>query len=227
MADPGVWYGATGYLAFLSTLAFIASLTVGLRFWSRRLVKSRFYTDDWLILCALILVHSSLGLSFTIFLNGHFGLDAHLILDSDPAAIDTIGLIASIGGIIYGISSTITRMSVLFFYWRLFPTKTVRRGCIILGVTCILWAVCVEIVTVTVCYPVYGSSHCFPTTVNYVVSGALNTAIDAATVVLPIRDVLQLHVSKKKKYTIVGIFLMGGMYALSMKNSAVFTHTYC
>lgn len=108
MADPGVWYGATGYLAFLSTLAFVASLTVGLRFWSRRLVKSQFYTDDWLILCALILVHTSLGLSFAIFLNGHFGLDAHLILASDPTAIDTIGRIASVGSIIYGISSTST-----------------------------------------------------------------------------------------------------------------------
>lgn len=168
--------------------------------------------------------HGSLAFTFIAFLKGMLGWDVGLIAALDPTltsvAIDTTAHVTYVGTILYGVSSMSIRIAMVFFYWRLFPTRVVRWGCITLGVISVAWLVIVEIITVYICHPVVlaGTTQgqlCYPDSTTFVISGALNSAIDAMTVALPIHDVLRLQLPKKRKYIICGVFLIGGMFVLA------------
>jgi hypothetical protein len=113
------------------------------------------------------------------------------------------------------------KLSVLAFYWRIFPTKTVRWGCYILGTMCILWTVVIQIANFLQCRPLAAFWHlelqALPTTkcidpILYFLGNSIaNCIIDLATIMLPIRDVMKLHTTTKKKIGIAGIFFLGGM----------------
>lgn len=110
---------------------------------------------------------------------------------------------------------------MLTFYWRVFPTRTVQVGCIILGTASILWVVAVEIATILQCLPVYAfwtpalqllsTTKCINTILFLLANSILNTVIDLATIILPVGEILKLQVSRSKKWGVCGIFLLGGM----------------
>ena len=121
----------------------------------------------------------------------------------------------------YGLSSSTVKLSVLAFYYRIFPTKVVMLGCYILGSMCIAWTVSIEIVNVIQCRPLRAFWHlelqALPTTkcidpILYFLGNSIaNCVIDFVTLTLPVHEIIKLHTSRKKKIGIASIFLLGSM----------------
>lgn len=119
----------------------------------------------------------------------------------------------------YGTASTSIRLSVVLFYFRIFPTRTVRRASYVLAAVCIAWFVASEALSLALCTPVaytwdrsIKGGKCIGVSPVKIISGAVNVAIDAFTVTLPIHEVVKLNMSRKKKLLVSGVFLIGGMY---------------
>ncbi|RWA10070.1 hypothetical protein EKO27_g5023 [Xylaria grammica] len=217
-SSAGAWYGAWGFVGTTIFLAAVSSLAVTLRFWARWISGLGIHTDDWLTLGALA-VHHGFGATLIVsFLADGLGFDSAELKEADPRAAMELQKVTFIGTILYGIGSTMIRLSVILFYFRVFPTKIVRRGGYILAATCIIWFITIEVLNVTQCKPIaflwnraINGGHCISSTVGFIVPGALNVVIDAVTVGLPIHEVIKLNLSREKKCCIFGIFCIGGI----------------
>ncbi|XXH01499.1 hypothetical protein Hte_007859 [Hypoxylon texense] len=209
-----------GILISNCILAFLATVAVAARFWARRLTHFPLGLDDWLVLAAIILQHAFLAVSFVDVLGGGLGRDIRLVA-SNPETVVTLykGIFA--GEVFYGLSSPLVKLAVLAFYWRIFPTRTVKIGCIILSFLSIGWGVAIFITTFLQCRPLEAfwnqelqllpETKCLDVILYFMGNSIANCVIDFATLALPIHEILKLHTTKWRKFGIGGIFLLGGV----------------
>lgn len=112
---------------------------------------------------------------------------------------------------------TATRLSLLFFYHRVFPMKrftTVVRvtGCIVLG-----WWISFLITVIFSCYPVHGfwdrsvKAKCYnQRTFAWGVTGT-EVFTNVLMLVIPIPWLLDLYLPRAKKLALFGIFMLGSL----------------
>lgn len=105
---------------------------------------------------------------------------------------------------------------MIFFYYRIFPTDITRLSCYVIGGVCAAWYIALVIVGFTSCIPLDSTwnptvtGHCIDSLAFSLSTTAINFIIDAATVSLPVYEVVKLQMSRRRKYTIIGIFVIGG-----------------
>ncbi|KAI3321639.1 hypothetical protein HD806DRAFT_159224 [Xylariaceae sp. AK1471] len=218
----GIWHESWGYIGALSFLAVLSSVSVAFRFWSRRISGLGIHTDDWLALFTLFIHHGLTTTIFIAFIADGLGFDSADLVMADLRAAMELQKLTFIGTILYGTGSTGIRLSVVMFYLRIFPTKTVRRGGYTLAAVCVAWFIAVEALNLATCTPVaytwdrsIKGGHCISAPSAVIVIGAINVVIDAVTVGLPIHEVMKLNLSKEKKLVIFGVFLIGGIATLA------------
>lgn len=110
------------------------------------------------------------------------------------------------------------KLTVLAYYWRMFPSRSIRWGIKILTGVCGVWFVCVVVGNLAECQPISrfwnltGEGFCrFPAATYYVVVAIPNSIIDIFTVLLPIYEVWRLKLSFWKRVGVCTIFGIGGM----------------
>lgn len=110
------------------------------------------------------------------------------------------------------------KLTVLAYYWRMFPRKGMRLGIKILSAMCILWFITMVITNLLECQPISrfwnitGPGFCrFPAAMYYVGVAVPNTVIDIFTVLLPIYEVWHLKLSYWKRLGVCAVFGIGGM----------------
>ncbi|KAI1116730.1 hypothetical protein F5Y14DRAFT_53802 [Nemania sp. NC0429] len=229
----GIWESAWGYIGVIIFLAVLSSLFVALRFWSRRISRLGVYWDDWLALLTL-LIHHGLGATILIaFISDGLGFPMMRLKAADPRAAAELQKLVFIGTILYGAGSTSVRLSVVIFYFRIFPTTTIRRGGYVLVGICAAWFIAIEALMLATCTPIafmwdpaIAGGHCVKTPAGAIVLGALNVIIDAFTVALPVHEVFKLNLSRKKKLIISGVFLIGGLATAASLTRLVSTSLY-
>ncbi|VUC32364.1 unnamed protein product [Clonostachys rosea] len=230
-----MWDGAIVYLSIFSILGLLATLAIVFRFWSTRLLRNTYHLDDWLSLATLVIHHAFTGVIITAFVKEHLGQDTKWVAENHPASI--VGLrkikidadieiepkLLFILTLMFGLTTTTIRLSVLQFYWRILSSKLVRRGCVILIGVCLSWFVAYELASILICLPVEaqwsptGRDKCTGISKLQTFAGFFNSFVDVATVVLPIREVWHLRLSPWKKRSIIGVFLIGvGASAISI-----------
>ena len=113
-----------------------------------------------------------------------------------------------------------TKISILLFYLRIFPNKNFRRCvyvCITFGVLYILAFIPV---TIFQCLPIRiawdkwdGQHHgkCINLNAEGWAAAALNIPYDLAVILLPVRELSQLAMSRRRKAGILLMFLGGGL----------------
>ncbi|KAI1747670.1 hypothetical protein F4782DRAFT_520343 [Xylaria castorea] len=182
MANLGLLPESAGYIAALSVLAAVATLAVGLRFWVTSVTRAGLHPDDW------------------------------------PEQADDQPLqISFSASLLYATASFAVKLAAIGFYFRIFPTRTTRWGCYVLAAICAIWFLLAVIVSFAACRHL--KSGWDPTIKGYCINAknypitlaALNVVVDAATVALPIYEVSRLRLAKRKKYTVAGIFVIGGI----------------
>lgn len=113
------------------------------------------------------------------------------------------------------------KLSVLAYYWRIFPTKTMKKYIWILTAVCAIWFVGVLIGNLVECQPISffwnklsapGTGIChFRVEVYLIIVAAPNIIIDTLTIILPVYEVWQLQLERWKRIAVSGIFVVGGM----------------
>ncbi|KAI0459605.1 hypothetical protein F5B21DRAFT_455402 [Xylaria acuta] len=202
-------------------LAFTATLSVALRFWARKLMRVGWGIDDYLALVALSIHHGAEAATITCVELGGLGRDTRLFTIGNPNA--TVSFYQSVLAIevLYALSSPIIKLSVLAFYWRIFPTRSVKIACIVLASSSITWAIVIGVVDFLSCRPLHAfwnvelqqspDTKCIDLISFWLGNSAANCAIDLATLILPIREVIKLRSSVSRKIGICAVFLLGGV----------------
>ena len=123
--------------------------------------------------------------------------------------------------ILFSFTITPVKLSVLFFYRTIFATPGFRRTTSVVGILCVLWFTVVLIVTIFQCHPVKaawdellvvdGKGHCMPAG-TYIFSYELtNVFTDVCILCMPIYMIKKLQLPLRRKITVCGIFLLGGL----------------
>lgn len=118
----------------------------------------------------------------------------------------------------YLFASPLMKLTVLAYYWRMFPSRSIKLGIWILSAVCGVWFVCVLFGNLLECVPIShfwdlaGPGYCrFSATMYYVVVAIPNMVIDLLTVLLPIWEIWHLKLSLWKRIGVCAIFFLGGM----------------
>ncbi|KAK8037711.1 hypothetical protein PG991_001057 [Apiospora marii] len=204
-----------------AALGFVSTIIVALRFWSRRLIHQRFGLSDYLCLAALLFHHGVLASGSVMVKQGGLGRDFRVTSTEDPNSVTILYQALFVGELTYTFSSPLIKLSVLAFFWKMFPTRTVKSGCTILGLACAAWWTAIFILNFTQCRPLEAFWHielqALPTTkcidpiLAFFANSVVNCIIDFFTVTLPIQEVMKLQTTTRRKVNISIVFLLGGI----------------
>lgn len=206
----------TDFVAINAVLGAIATITVLLRFWARRLMRLQPGIDDFLTVSCLVLHHLSYIFGIVAVVDGGMGsTEVSVIKTKGSNAIMVCLKLVIATDLSYGLSTPLIKLAVLGFLRRVFPTPAMRLGCYVLGGMSISWGVAIVITTCLQCTPIARfwdqtiAGRCIDYMAFYEYSGIVNCIIDGLTIMLPIREVLRLQMSRGRKLALCGVFLLG------------------
>lgn len=209
-------------LALSYFLTALSTAMVILRFWSRKLSRFGVGLDDWLTVATLLLLYFVLALSVLLVYEGGAGKSISEALREQPMApVTSLKLLYALEWA-YLFASPLMKLSVLAYYWRIFPTQTMRKYIWMLTAVCGIWFVGVLIGNLVECQPISffwnklsapGTGICyFRVEVYLIIVAAPNIVIDVLTIVLPVYEIWHLQLERWKRIAVSGIFVVGGMY---------------
>ncbi|KAI4224930.1 MAG: hypothetical protein L6R36_004289 [Xanthoria steineri] len=201
------------YAASLATYT-LAVIAVNCRFLSRRLLKIRYGLDDWFSLAALL---TATGFLVSTLVCKEIRYGKHYqTLHFDFVTPFFKNLF--VGEILYCLTITFAKFSILCFCWRIFSSsKSIRPPIYILSGIVSMWTLAVIFMTIFQCKPVSGfwnrtkPAICNVDSQKFFIGNAIpNILTDVALMVLPLPYIWQLNRSKSQKIALAGVFLLGG-----------------
>jgi cytochrome b561 len=123
--------------------------------------------------------------------------------------------------ILYFTIAGCTKLGILLMYIRIFFISNGFRTQVIVASTIVLlyWIGC-TVVTLLTCRPmsyIWGTAsgyprYCFNYNVFWMAAGVVELLLDLLILALPIRAVISINLSPRRKFSVLGIFLLGGLY---------------
>lgn len=111
----------------------------------------------------------------------------------------------------------LVKISVLLFYYRIFPQKRFRYALYGMGIFLILFFLSSVLAVVLQCLPIHGfwepdiTHHCFDQVTFYIAQGSLNFVSDVFVVLMPIPLLWKLRLPLARRLGLVIVFLLGGL----------------
>ncbi|KAM0796944.1 hypothetical protein BDR22DRAFT_811162 [Usnea florida] len=189
----------------------LAIVAIGLRIWCRKLTKSGYDWDDWLVIVAGVV---ALGqtVSTIIWVRRGFGLHLWVL---GPGYLTEFFKSLFAGEIMYFVILCLVKYSILAFYRRMFA-RNVRMPVYILAGFVTAWGISMILVTIFQCDPVSGfwnrgePAHCAVSDYAFFIGNAVpNIITDVAILSLPLPFIFRLHRTQAQKIALAGIFLLG------------------
>ncbi|KAK2597501.1 hypothetical protein N8I77_012283 [Diaporthe amygdali] len=186
------------------------------RVWARSLtgLAASWQTDDWM---ALVTTAFSIPLTVVSYLFAAHGLGHDLYM----VAFDDITFVLEMyyySEILYLIVIFMTKISICFFYLRIFPKKEFRvRVFAIIGL-CAVCAIAFTIVTIFQCTPIPGAwlrwdgtydAVCRDVQTQALWAAVMSIILDVATIFLPMSELWALNMSLRKKLGVMTMFATG------------------
>ncbi|KAF3905036.1 hypothetical protein AA313_de0205336 [Arthrobotrys entomopaga] len=197
----------------------LAALIVTGRIYTRRWLIRSFGWDDWLIIAAVLLCFA-LTVSTCLATSAGYGLHIYDV----PHQLRTKSLeYAWANMLIYVLTIALTRLSILFFYLRIFPSGLSRLLTFItIGVVVATGSAYVFTV-IFYCLPIraYWQPYSFPDAKcssdgNVLVSNAaVNIVLDCWLWAMPVPVVWGLRLPMRQKVGLVGVFALGFFVCLA------------
>ena len=123
--------------------------------------------------------------------------------------------------IVFVLCITSTKLSILYFYTRIFSVRSFKRFAWSLMVLCVLWAVICLFIVIFQCSPIkaewefilvlLGKAKCLPITRLIFSFEIVNVLLDVFILCLPIYMIQKLQLPTRKKIIVGSIFLLGGL----------------
>ncbi|KAI9823588.1 MAG: hypothetical protein M1832_002369 [Thelocarpon impressellum] len=207
----------TPIIVLNACLPLLATLAVSARLWARRLVKVRWEYDDYAIMVALPL---SYGLSVLSLLGVHHGLGKHL-LANDLADVGSYLKVLYAYDIVYTLCLPMIKMSVLLFYHRIFPTRSVTVVLCASGVFVVLWCLSALLVAIFSCRPIgyfwdkAQLGRCIDIEAFVTAEAGITIFTDVVILAIPLPLVWVLKIPCRQKLALSGIFLLGAFVCVA------------
>ncbi|KAF9698966.1 hypothetical protein EKO04_002858 [Ascochyta lentis] len=190
--------------------------------------------DDWVMTAAMILI---IPLTICAYLLNVLGMGTDMWL----VPFDNITKILEIfyyTELLYLASIALTKISILLFYLRIFPQVGVRKAIWFTVVLCVLYIITFVTATALQCIPIRiawehwdGEHHgkCIDLNSDAWCSAAVNIVLDLIVILLPMRELKKLAMSRRRKFGVMLMFL-GGLFItvvsmLRLKYLIQFAHT--
>ncbi|KAH8199303.1 hypothetical protein TruAng_006539 [Truncatella angustata] len=170
--------------------------------------------DDWVMCAAILLMIPLCVLSVPLTQHG-LGLDMWFV-DFDD--ITSILYYYFWDEMLYITALALTKVSILFFYLKVFPKRSFRISAYVLIALNICYALGYDLVLTFQCSPIDGAwlswdgeynAKCVSINILGWSAAAINIALDLATIILPLPELFQLSMSWKKKVQILLMFMVG------------------
>ncbi|KAJ6012689.1 hypothetical protein N7499_012707 [Penicillium canescens] len=219
-----VFYGQTvdgipdrGYILYITALVMVlvAAVFVAARLWTR-IATRQLGLDD---ICLVLALVWSIVLTAAIDMSVYHGYGRHKFDMKDMNAAMMWFFIAQIP---YKIALGFTKVSLVLLYLRIFITKTFQRVGRAYLVVIIAWTIASVLVTILQCIPIKASwdkeivdKKCVDKNSWWYAFAAINTVTDFLIVILPIRPILNLKLSKHDRIGLLCVFGIGALYVLS------------
>ncbi|KAI9811260.1 MAG: hypothetical protein M1832_000939 [Thelocarpon impressellum] len=204
-------------IALNATLLVLSTVAVGLRLLARRLVKQRWSYDDYNMIFCLLL---ACGLSTTNLIAVHNGLGKHLFATGNLDATTKYRL-QYVFTIIYSLCICFTKITILAFYYRLFPSEGFRRVVIAYVIALILVGGASNLVAIFPCTPIRAfwirdiQRRCINVYRWAMTEAALTILTDILLLIMPMPLVWKLRISLRQKFAVSGIFILGGFVCIA------------
>ncbi|RSM10843.1 hypothetical protein CEP52_003302 [Fusarium oligoseptatum] len=176
------------YIILSNTFAVITGLFIVQRFASKIYWKLPLGLDDWFMLITFSFRHSELS---------HHRRD---IWTLTPTEITNFGYYFHVMAILYFAQVTLLKLSLLFFYLRIFPTVGVRRT---------LWATCQPISYFWKKWDGEHEGHCADLNAITWSNAAISIALDFWMLAVPLSQLKALNLDWKKKIGVGMMFCVG------------------
>ncbi|KAF7513473.1 hypothetical protein GJ744_008767 [Endocarpon pusillum] len=196
-----------------TTLSVLAGVAVVLRLIAKRLVKSRFAADDWWIVGSVLTMWVA-GSILAWGLLSHDGRGAQGVNRQDPNFRYLKSMYVT--SVLYYSVAAPAKISLLCLYRRIFAVHSFKRLSLLVGLLVVLWWLAATLANIFSCMPVQLmwelslKGRCFNFNIFWFCTGIIETVIDIIILILPIKMIMRLQMSRRKKIVLSGIFLLGG-----------------
>ncbi|KAK8124078.1 hypothetical protein PG999_003996 [Apiospora kogelbergensis] len=205
----------------------LATVTISLRMFSRRLKGNPIWVEDWLALVGWIAqgVHCLVSVLYMV----PNGTGRH-VWAGPPIAVKTWAIGLFISEICYTITIATIKWSTLCFYWRIFSARrSIRIPIWILAGIVGMWATAVILVTILQCIPIHAfwqrydpfnpmdpkQFRCGVELSPFFNGNSIpNIVTDSFVVLLPLPYVWQLQLRRSQRIAVGGIFALGAFVTI-------------
>lgn len=204
-------------IGVVASLAALSALFVGLRLLCRRSMQQKLWWDDWLILLSMACNLLSVGIIFAMYSQG-LGFSSAAVPESQIATMSKIALAAKI---VFTWNVCLTKVSILFMYYRIFDlSRSARVYAVGIGAFVILWSAMSTCLFIFTCNPIQRSwnptvpGHCISLVGRWIASAVSTVLTDLAIIFLPMPQVSRMSLSKMEKLAVTLVFAQGFLYVL-------------
>ena len=119
--------------------------------------------------------------------------------------------------ILYNPAIFTTKLSILLFYYRIFPGPRFKVILWLVGAFVLAYSIAAAAVNLFQCVPVESvwnpaiKSRCVNLGADLIALSSINVVTDFLILCLPMPQLWQLHTSRARKIQISGMFLLGGL----------------
>ncbi|KKZ68076.1 hypothetical protein EMCG_06288 [[Emmonsia] crescens] len=177
--------------------------------------SGQFHADDWAITVAMAF-GIPLGVLSVPLANAGLGKDMWNVPFDN---INYILKVYYVQEVMYFVTMNVTKVSILFFYLRIFPSHKFKIACyVVMGIT-VAYGTALVLAALFQCNPIHlawehwdGEHESYKcSNINLIgwISAAVNIVLDVIIIALPIKQLLGLALSVKKKIHILFMFGVG------------------
>ncbi|KAJ5519319.1 hypothetical protein N7453_001741 [Penicillium expansum] len=206
-------------LALEAVFTFLATIIVIVRFITRKYSNMKFWWDDWMILVAWFAAIAFLILS--VVDRTVAGVGYHIETYTREKLTTFFKLSLSVA-VVYNISITFSKASVLFLYERIFSIdRRLRLWIRIMMLILIAYHLSTSFGLIFATNPVQAQwKYWIPHTSTdkvafYIVIGVANLLLDIVILSIPQTIVWKIHQSLKKRISIAAVFMLGGFVCIA------------
>ncbi|KAI5467815.1 hypothetical protein BGZ63DRAFT_431366 [Mariannaea sp. PMI_226] len=202
----------------------VAIASVALRLYVRRRMGPRLGADDYAIVISTLCNSATLVM---LILAGNYGASTHIWANELLGLIKLLKVVYS-QPCIYALAVTTTKISILLFYRRLYYSKSAKKSAFFflywaaVGLTA-AYPVVLWITMACACRPIsfYWNQYigaegsCIDLTRFFLAVGIVNMLNDIFILFVPIPRIIDLHLTKRLKASVIGIMMLGGLVCLA------------
>ncbi|KAI0134987.1 hypothetical protein F4814DRAFT_443814 [Daldinia grandis] len=206
-------------IAIVVAVQILSTTFLALRFYIRlRIQRMGLGTDDWIIIAAWLL---TLVYGTDISLQTRYGLGKHLT-DLPPGTdFITSNILFYSKQPVYYMSVSLTKVSIIFFYFRLFPQLNYRAFLWIIMAFVLLTGFTSGVAGIFQCNPIRRAwddsvpGTCFDLRALFCANAGLNIFQDFVIYLLPSPILWNIQLPVKQRIALVGIFVVGGFVCIA------------